>query len=67
VNPRYSNREKALCAEREVQQRRRVYPWLVESGKVSQQFCDRQIAMMTEIADEYREKAEKESEAGRLF
>lgn len=54
---KYTDLEKAMCAEREVSQRKRVYPRLVENGKMSQQGADRQIDMMREIAEEYRARA----------
>lgn len=52
--------QKAACAEREVRQRRRVYPKLVARGSISQTFADREIATMEEIAADYRRQAEGE-------
>jgi hypothetical protein len=46
--------------ERELAQRRRVYPRLIAAGKMSQATADRQIAIMEAIRDDYRRKAEEE-------
>lgn len=62
-----SNREKADCAEREVKQRRRVYARWVDDGRMTQQFADRQIAVMDAIACDYRTLADAEAVAGRLL
>jgi hypothetical protein len=43
---RFTDAELAECAKREVKQRRRVYPNLVASGRMTQEFADRQIQMM---------------------
>ena len=44
----------AECAEREVRQRERVYARQVERGKMTRSFADEQIAMMRQIAEDYR-------------
>jgi len=62
-----TNREKADCAERELKQRRRVYPRFVADGRMAQQFADRQIAIMEAIAGDYRALADAEDVAGRLI
>jgi hypothetical protein len=59
--PKFTDLEKATCAEREVSQRLRVYPRLVEQHKMKQDFADRQIEMMQEIASEYRKSAEAQA------
>jgi hypothetical protein len=64
---RYTAREKADCAEREVKQRRRVYPRWVADGRMKQDFADQQISMMEEISAEYRAEAEVEEAQGRLL
>lgn len=46
--------EKRQCAEREVKQRVKVYRRLIATGKMTPQQADREIAMMTEIANDYR-------------
>lgn len=46
--------EKAACADREVKMRRRVYPRWVAGKKMTQAQADREIALMAEIAEDYR-------------
>lgn len=58
--PRFSNREKAEAADREVRQRIRVYPHLIAKGKMTDLQASFQIAIMREIAAEYRERDRKE-------
>lgn len=50
-----SRKDKHDCAEREVKQRRRVYPRLIADGRMTQDFADRQIAIMEAIAADYAE------------
>ncbi len=52
----FSDAEKRECAEREARMRRRVYPRWVEQKKMSLSQADKQIALMDEIADDYRKK-----------
>ena len=52
--------QKAEAAEREVKYRKRVYAGLVDRGKMDRDFADRQISIMQEIADDYRELAKKD-------
>ncbi|MEM1346365.1 MAG: hypothetical protein AAGI34_17515 [Pseudomonadota bacterium] len=52
--------EKRAAAEREVRQRVRVYPGLVERRKMTQAFADEQIALMWEIAQDYGQLEEGE-------
>lgn len=63
----FTNADLAECAEREAKQRRRVYVRLVENGKLTQRFADRQIAMMDRIARDYRIKAAAEPPAGAML
>ena len=49
-----SRLEKLNEVLREIRQRQRVYPRLIAAGKLSQADADRQIAIMREIADDYR-------------
>jgi hypothetical protein len=51
------------CARREVTQRRRVYPRLVENGRMTQEKADRETAMMVAIAELLEQLAGRE----RLF
>lgn len=57
----------AKCAEREVGQRRGVYPRLIGTGRLTQEKADREIQMMAEIARRLREQADAELNAGRLL
>jgi hypothetical protein len=57
----------ATCAEREVKQRRRVYPRWVDDERMSKEFADQQIAMMEQIARDYRAKAGAEAAKADLF
>jgi hypothetical protein len=52
--------QKAEAAEREVKYRKRVYDRQVEAGKMTRDFADRQVAIMQEIADDYRKFAKTE-------
>jgi hypothetical protein len=63
----FTNQEKALCAEREVQQREWVYPRRVEAGKMKRERANRELALMREIAAEYRAKADEEARESDLL
>ena len=63
----FTNAQLAECAEREVKQRRRVYPRWVEDRRMTQVFANEQITMMDQIARDYREKADAEAAEGDLF
>lgn len=52
--------EKAVCAEREAQMRRRVYPRWVADGRMTQAKANAEIATMEAIAADYRAMMEKE-------
>jgi hypothetical protein len=60
MTARFSNLEKHREAMREVEQRKRVYNRLIDEGKMRKQDADRKIAIMEEIADEYKELADME-------
>ncbi len=62
-----TGRDKLREAEREVQQRERVYARLVENGKLTRQKADRQIAIMEAIAADYRRQAVEEEQKGMLL
>jgi hypothetical protein len=49
--------ELATCAVREVAQRKRVYPRLVEAKRMSQAKADKEIAMMEAIAEHFTKLA----------
>ncbi|WP_412508779.1 hypothetical protein [Roseovarius sp. SYSU LYC5161] len=53
-----STHDKYAAVRREIRQRRRVYPRLIEQGKMSQADADREIAIMEAIADDYDTKAD---------
>lgn len=57
---RFTNREKAECAERESKMRDRVYPRRVCAGQMTAEAAERVTAMMREIAAEYRKRAEQD-------
>ncbi|TCR64661.1 hypothetical protein [Bosea sp. BK604] len=63
----FSLSEKADAADREAKYRERVYPRWIESGRMKQDFADKQIRLMREIAKEYRLAAEAEAQKGRLL
>jgi len=52
----FTDTEKREAAEREAKMRRKVYPRWVEQKKMSLAQADKQIALMDEIADDYRKK-----------
>jgi hypothetical protein len=60
----YSLEEKRKCAEREVKLRRRVYRNRVLTGRMTQAFADREIAIMEAIAEDYRALAQEGIEHG---
>jgi hypothetical protein len=54
----YSDREKQVEAEREVRNRERIYPALLGQKKLRRIDAGRQIAIMKEIAADYKKKAD---------
>ena len=50
----YSAKRKYECAEREVRQRKRVYKGLVEQGRMTSAQAREEVAVMMEIAEDYR-------------
>jgi hypothetical protein len=53
----FTNREKAAEARREVKQRERVYPRLIQQGKLKADKAADQIRIMIEIAEDYERTA----------
>lgn len=51
--------EKLKELDREIMQRHRVYKRLVAGGKMHRDTASRQIAILNEIANEYRDKAKE--------
>lgn len=49
----FSNEQKRDSARREVAQRKRVYPRLIEHRRMTKVQADRETAIMQEIADDY--------------
>ena len=56
---KFTNAHLVTCAEREVDQRKRVYERRVSQDKMTKSFADLQIAMMEEIATVLRELGEE--------
>jgi hypothetical protein len=52
--------ELQACAAREVKQRKRVYARRVQQREMTQEFADRETAMMQAIADHFDELAKGE-------
>lgn len=65
--PKFTNRQKMQCAQREVGFRRRVYERRVQEGKMDRRKADEEIALMDEIAKDYGAAAEQDDKAGRLI
>jgi hypothetical protein len=55
-----TNTEKRQCAEREVKQRKYVYPRLVQNERMTQQKANREVEIMEAIAADYRELEDRE-------
>jgi len=60
MSKQFSAFEKHREAVRELDYRRRVYERMVSSAKMSVDVAQRRLALMAEIADDYREQSEKE-------
>jgi len=56
----FTAKEKADEAEREVKMRKQVYPNWVATGRLRDQTARTRIAIMEEIASEYRKQEEME-------
>ena len=52
----FTDREKHALIEQELTSMKRSYPRKVEKGVITEQFAGRQIAIMTEVMNEYRLK-----------
>jgi hypothetical protein len=53
----FSETEKLACAKRELKFRERVYPRLIEAGKMTAKLADRELDLMRAIVDDYEIKA----------
>jgi hypothetical protein len=67
ITKTFSNAELADCADREVRHRQRLYSYKVGQKEMSPEFAADQIAMMQQIAREYRAKAAEEAAKDDLF
>jgi hypothetical protein len=56
----FSAAEKHAEAVREIAMRERLYPRWIANGAISKQQADHRIAIMREVADDYRRLAETE-------
>lgn len=54
----FTDQQKREAAEREVKFRKRVYARRVAERRMTQEQADREIAVMSEIAEDYRAKSE---------
>lgn len=59
--------DKLKEAKRELAQRRRVYPRLIEKGSLTREAADRQTAIMQAIADDYEARVKAEQPQGSLL
>lgn len=64
--PDFTYRELHECAAREVKQRERVYPRLIDQQRMTASFADRQIEMMREIAKRLAALVVKEEKRDRF-
>jgi hypothetical protein len=55
-----TNEEKCQCAERELKFRERVYPRLIDQGKMTTGKATWELNLMKAIANDYRRLAEKD-------
>ena len=59
----FTAKEKLAEIRRELGQRHFVYPKLIGAGKLTQQTADRQVAIMSQIRDDYLKIVEAEEKA----
>lgn len=50
----FTSKDKYLAASREVAMRRSVYPGLISRGRMTNDEAERGIAVMSQIAEDYR-------------
>lgn len=67
MRPIFTELDKFKAIERELGYRRRVYPRLIESGKMTRELAAEQIALFEAILNDYRDKAESERRSSDLF
>ena len=56
AHPDITTADKRREAERELAMRRKVYPRMVETGRMKKHDAERQIAVMEAIAEDYQER-----------
>ncbi|MGA7809658.1 hypothetical protein [Bradyrhizobium sp.] len=49
----FTSEQKRKAVEREISYRKRVFPRLIDSGKMTRQMADEQIAIFVAILDDY--------------
>jgi hypothetical protein len=59
----FTNADLAKCARREVGLRKRAYPRWIDRGTITAEKAEREIAMMTVIADQLERLAEADKQA----
>ncbi len=64
---RFTYHDKFECALREATLRGRVYPRWVAAGKITKEKADCELAVMQDIAEDYRGEAEREAKKERLL
>jgi len=57
-NMMFTAAQKLACAKRELTMRRRVYPNWVNQGRMTQEEANHEVAVMADIVEDYRAKAE---------
>ena len=61
---KFTDARKAAEARREVEQRRRIYARRVGNGRMSETEASYQIAVMTEIAEDYEDRVTASAQRG---
>jgi hypothetical protein len=56
----FTAEEKMKCALRELKMRERVYPRFAERSREAMEKCERELALMAAIVEDYLALAEKE-------
>jgi hypothetical protein len=56
----YTAQQKRESIEREIKYRRRVFPRLIENGKMTRALADQQIAIFEAIRDDYTKAEQSE-------
>lgn len=63
----YTNDDKFKCARRELEMRQRVYPGMIERGKLDSVKAGREIGVMQAIMDDYAALVFEESKQEEMF